>query len=163
LLAPTINQGITASKEDAKKAQAMGFERHPRIRFGHIGDMAATPSFTNRLGAEIAKVDSEVKCVVYTRRREAPLLNPKYFVVNFTLDGSENVRKIWAPKGARIVASSWDGHLTESADVNFLEHHVEKCADQSGNGFACPVTANHGEVRSCDDARCDRCFNRPTY
>ena len=60
--------------------------------------------------------------------------------------------------GARIVNSAWDGEVYVGAEVNFLEHHVEKAAVSKGDGSICPVTANHKQTPSCDLARCQKCF-----
>lgn len=160
-LLPSLNYGIDAAVKDCRKASEMGFLRAPRIRLAHIGDMAATPVFTNRLAWEIHHRASDVQCVAYTRHKNAYQLDPKFLIINFTIESDDDPRYSWIPSHARIVSSAWAGHLVRCASVNFLEHHVEKSAGPVGNGYICPVTAQHGKYQSCDDALCDLCFREP--
>lgn len=157
LLRKSIDYGIGAARADAFRAAQIGVERAPRIRFSHVGEMAQTPSFTNALGKRIREQAPEIRCVIYTRHPNASLLDPSVFVVNFTLEGSADSRKRFAPASARIVSSAWDGVLSPDAEINFLEHHVEKTAVRNGRGSICPVTADH-RLKSCDAAGCTRCF-----
>jgi hypothetical protein len=160
-LAPAIRYGVTSAREDQASAEHQGSSRPPRIRLSHVGEMAATPLFTNRLAQEIHSLDDEVVCVIYTRHPGARELDNKLMVINFTLEGDEDPRSAWVPPNSRIVASAWDGNLSSVAEVNFLEHHVEKVQIPLGLGNVCPVTVNHRETPSCDSARCDLCFSRP--
>ena len=158
LLSKSIDKGVEAALADQASALSEGYNRLPRIRFSHVGEMASTPEFTNALAAEVKKRDPRVQCVIYTRHPKAKLLDSNLLVINFTLEGAGDVRQKFAPTGARIVNSSWDGEINEKADVNFLEHHVEKSAIGIGTGSICPVTANHKVTPSCDSALCQKCF-----
>jgi hypothetical protein len=162
LLDPAFNYAIKAANDDQSAAAVDGYVRAPRIRFSHVGEMTATPHFCNALAAEIKRRDPKVQCVIYTRHPRAGMLDCNLFVVNFTLDGAGDARARYAPPKARIVNSAWDGLLHEGAEVNFLEHHVEKIVDSTGSGPVCPVTVNHKHSPSCDLARCQRCF-LPTW
>jgi hypothetical protein len=124
--------------------------------------MVATPEFTNWLARQIKDLDHRVVCIAYSRHPNAQLYDPELFVLNFTIDGSDDSRRKNMPKHARLVSSAWDGVLVEHAEINFLEHHVEKGAEARGNGLICPVTLNHGQLSSCDAAACDRCFRPRT-
>jgi hypothetical protein len=57
--------------------------------------------------------------------------------------------------------SAREGHLGTIAQVNFLEHHIEKVREAVGLGLIYPVTADHEANSSCDAARCELCFVRP--
>lgn len=153
-----IRYGVQAAQQDAVASENIGFARSPRIRFSHVGEMAATPAFANRLAQEVKGLDESIECVVYTRHPQAAQLDTSLFVVNFTLESATDPRRRFAPDGARIVASAWDGVLNPLAEINFLEHHVERSSSAKGEGRVCPVTMHHAELRSCDEARCDRCF-----
>jgi hypothetical protein len=158
LLSRSIDKGVEAALVDQASAISDGYKRLPRIRFSHVGEMAATPEFTNALALEVKKRDPRVQCVIYTRHPKANLLDTNLLVVNFTLEGAGDVRKKFVPTGARIVNSAWDGDINEAAEVNFLEHHVEKSTIAKGAGSICPVTANHKVSPSCDSAHCQKCF-----
>jgi hypothetical protein len=157
-LSRSIDKGVEAALVDQAAAMSEGYKRLPRIRFSHVGEMAATPEFTNALASEVKKRDPRVQCVIYTRHPKAKLLDTNLLVVNFTLEGAGDVREKFVPTGARIVNSSWDGDINEAAEVNFLEHHVEKSTIAKGSGSICPVTANHKATPSCDSAHCQKCF-----
>lgn len=157
-LTPSIRYGVKQSVDDARLAADSGFSREPRIRFSHVGEMTATPEFTNALAGEIKKMEPRIACVIYSRHPDAKHLDPQLFRVNFTLDRADDSRRVLAPSFARLVSSAWDGRVSSDVDVNFLEHHVEKAALLKGNGFACPVTIDHAAKPSCDLARCDICF-----
>lgn len=158
LLSKSIDKGVEAALVDQASALTGGYNRLPRIRFSHVGEMAATPEFTNALALEIKKRDPKVQCVIYTRHPRAKLLDTNLLVVNFTLEGAGDVREKFVPNGARIVNSAWDGDINEAAEINFLEHHVEKSMIAKGAGSICPVTANHKVTPSCDSALCQKCF-----
>jgi hypothetical protein len=157
-LSKQIDEVIALSRSEAFSAAEGGYRRKPRIRFSHVGEMAATPTFANDLAAEIRRRDPEISCVIYTRHPEAKHLDPATFVVNFTVEGAHDKRIKFRPAGSRLVSSSWDGHIFQEADVNFLEHHVEKSSTSSARGSVCPVTVNHKSTPTCDSARCERCF-----
>lgn len=158
LLSKSIDKGVEAALVDQASALTVGFNRLPRMRFSHVGEMAATPEFTNALALEVKKRDPSVQCVIYTRHPKAKLLDTNLLVVNFTLEGAGDVREKFVPQGARIVNSAWDGNINEDAEINFLEHHVEKSTIAKGGGSICPVTANHKVTPSCDSAHCQKCF-----
>lgn len=158
LLSKSIDKGVEAALVDQASALTEGYNRLPRIRFSHVGEMAATPEFTNALALEVKKRDPKVQCVIYTRHPRAKLLDTNLLVVNFTLEGAGDVREKFVPNGARIVNSAWDGDINEAAEINFLEHHVEKSMIAKGAGSICPVTANHKVTPSCDSALCQKCF-----
>jgi hypothetical protein len=158
LLAKSIDKGVEAALVDQASALTEGYNRLPRIRFSHVGEMAATPEFTNALALEVKRREPSVQCVIYTRHPKAKLLDTNLLVVNFTLEGAGDVRVKFVPSGARIVNSAWDGDINEAAEINFLEHHVEKSTRAKGAGSICPVTANHKLTPSCDSALCQKCF-----
>ena len=154
-----IAYGVKAAQEDAQHARnELGFLRSPRIRFSHLGEMVATPLFTNDLAERIRTIDSDVACVIYTRHPDARRLDRSLFVVNYTLEGDSDPRRSLAPPGARIVSSAWDGQLSRIADINFLEHHTSASCTAYGVGAVCPVTADHSRNSSCDVASCELCF-----
>jgi hypothetical protein len=157
-LQKAIEYGVNAARKDQEAAAQAGYRRAPRIRFSHVGEMAATPRFTNELARRVHLVDPEVACVIYTRHPRAKDLDGSSLIINFTLEGDHDPRASWAPPSARIVASAWDGHLSSIAEVNFLEHHVGEHQQPVGAGTVCPVTENHALTRSCDGARCQLCF-----
>ena len=70
--------------------------------------------------------------------------------------GGDRLR--YRPSWARLVSSAWDGRLNSNADVNFLEHHVEKHSAATGRGNICPVTKNPSLTPTCDLAKCEKCF-----
>jgi len=158
LLRPGIRRAVIAARLDRSNAQKGGYERPARIRFSHVGEIAATPRFANALAQAVKKYDRSVSCVIYTRHPKAAELNPNLFVVNFTVEGPNDARRKFAPQTARLVSSAWDGVLIEDAEINFLEHHIGRIATAQGTGNICPVTASHQETPSCDSARCNRCF-----
>lgn len=158
MLSWAVDKGVAAALLDQIEAVSLGYQRLPRIRFSHVGEMAATPAFTNALAREVKKRDESVQCVIYTRHPRAGLLDPSLLVVNFTLEGLADPRKRFLPAHARVVNSSWNGDINPEADVNFLEHHVQRIAVSKGSGSICPVTANHATTPTCDLARCQKCF-----
>jgi hypothetical protein len=160
-LSDAIYFGVAAAREDRDNASKHGFDRVARIRFSHLGEMAATPAFTNELAREIHQLDESIACVIYTRHPMARELDATQLVINFTLEGDDDTRAAWVPEGSRVVASAWDGQLSAIAEVNFLEHHVEKVQPAVGLGGICPVTADHTTKTSCDAARCQLCFVSP--
>jgi hypothetical protein len=162
-LGRAVSRAVRLARLDADNAAASGFVREPRIRFAHVGEMAATPHFTNALATEIKRVDPGIACVIYTRHPNARLLDADKLRVNFTIESADDARIRYVPPHARIVSSAWDGQIVPVAEVNFLEHHVEKHATAYGqqNNNICPVTSGHG-LRSCDSARCEKCFRAPS-
>jgi hypothetical protein len=154
-----IRYGIEAARLDQLHAEEVGFVRPARIRFSHVGEIAATPAFANAIAREVKRRDAAITCVIYTRHPRASELDPELFVVNFTLEGKDDTRQRFVPRGARIVSSAWNGELVAEASVNFLEHHVNRVALPTGTGNVCPVTADHAATPSCDAARCTRCFD----
>lgn len=161
-LSKQIDEVIALSKSDAVGATRVGYSRKPRIRFSHVGEMAATPTFANDLASAINSRDPDISCVIYTRHPNAARLAVEHFVVNFTVEGPDDKRIAFQPAKSRLVSSSWDGSIFPKADVNFLEHHVEKSSSSVGQGSVCPVTANHKATPTCDSARCERCFVHPS-
>ena len=160
-LSAAIGEAIAAARSDRDLANMEGYKRSPRIRFSHVGDMAETPEFANALAQEIGRRAPDIRCVIYTRHPSAKLFDSKAFIINFTVDGEGDSRISYKPPNARLVSSSWDGKLLEHAEINFIEHHVEKTKVPSGKGQTCPVTLNHDVTPSCDSARCEKCFVAP--
>ena len=155
-----------AIKEKEEVIASDGYFRGARIRLSHVGEMCSEYDFTNWLAKKISmRSDGLVQPVVYTRHPKAKNLNANAIAINFTLDSECDSRRSYAPKGSRIVASAWDGNLVESAQVNFLEHHSGffqgNLAMSTESKNVCPVTLNHGDLKSCDDARCEICFTLP--
>ena len=140
-----------------------GYKRRPYIRFSHVGEIVAYPAFANALAHQVINLSKgQVDCVVYTRHRKVALLDPKLWIINFTLDERSLNRKAWIPPHARIVYSAFGGRISPIAEVNFLEHHRHThMAKAAGDGRICPATLPETEVRSCDACRCRRCFVPP--
>jgi hypothetical protein len=157
-----VEYGVKQAILDASRARAEGYPRAARIRFSHIGEMAASPRFSNWLASQIKAQDPSINCVVYSRHPDVVTLDPSLFIVNFTLEGNDDARVKFAPANARIVSSSWDGEINDKADVNFLEHHVEKKINSAEGLNYCPVTIKQANLKSCDEARCERCFMEPS-
>jgi hypothetical protein len=157
-LKPHVVRAVRAARAEALAA---GFFRQPRIRFSHVGEIAAFPDFANELAKMVhEESEGDVACVVYTRHPNARLLDPNLIVTNFTLDRSSSERLAWAPATARLVYSAWDGRTTDEVAVNFLEHHRLRHVKPSGTGSVCPVTAPASTIRTCDAARCTLCFQK---
>lgn len=151
-----IDKAIRASLREAEKCE---WDRAPRIRFSHVGDIVSYYSFANELARQIKKKSNgQVTCVVYTRRCEAKELDPSLWVVNFTLDSSSLDRKEWVPEFANTVFSAFDGVINEAAYVNFLEHHRWSHCNPKGMGVICPATLPETTTRTCDSLFCNRCF-----
>jgi len=148
-----------AAREEQLLAKHTDFERLARIRFSHVGEVAATPNFANALARLVKDIDPNMQCVIYTRHPSAKLLDPDLFVINFTLESTDDARRRLAPEAARLVGSAWNGSPVAGVAVNFLEHHVSDFSSATGLGHLCPVTTNHKTVKSCDHAKCDLCFS----
>ena len=149
---------IKASIKDAKAASS-DFKRRPRIRFAHVGEFAAFPDYANALAGLVRHISSgQVDCVVYSRHPDAKLLDPDLFVVLFSLDESSEDRRRFVPPRARVVRSAFGGLITDTVDVNFLEHHRWVHIKPVGTGYICPSTAPETKVRTCDACNCDFCF-----
>jgi len=139
------------------------FPRQARIRMSHVGELTAYPAFANTMAAMIKDLSGgKVAAVVYTRHRNAALLDPKLFVINFTLDEVSLNRRSWAPKEARIVFSAWEGRIRDDVGVNFLEHHHLAHTESAGKGKICPATQPETKEKTCDGVRCDYCFKPPS-
>jgi hypothetical protein len=139
-----------------------GFLRRPRIRFAHVGEIAAFPKFANALARQVHDIsDGAVVCVAYTRHPNAFRFDPELWIVNFTLDSASEERREWIPDNARTVYSAFDGKTSNSADVNYLEHHRWIHFKPEGYGFICPATAPGTKNRTCDACKCCRCFTAP--
>ena len=149
---------IGAARKDAQ-ASASTFKRRPRVRFAHVGEFTAFPEYANAL-ARLVHIhsDGDVDCVIYTRHPDAKLLDPNLFVVLFSLDESSEDRRRFVPPTAWVVRSAFGGHVTDSVDVNFLEHHRWIHIKPVGTGKICPSTAPDTKVRTCDACQCDFCF-----
>jgi hypothetical protein len=157
-LARPISRMVQAAQKDAREASTT-YTRRPRIRFAHVGEFAQFPEFANALAKSVREVSSgEVGCVVYTRHPDAGLLDPELFVVLFSLDESSEDRRRFVPPSAWVVRSAFGGHVTDSVDVNFLEHHRWIHVKPVGTGKICPSTAPETKVRTCDACQCDFCF-----
>lgn len=139
------------------------FSRRAFIRFSHVGEITRYPAFANALAEQVAHLsDNLVDCVIYTRHKNAKLLNPDLWIINFTLDPVSLEREAWAPEQARLVFSAFGGETSPRAEVNFLEHHRHLHLERStGEGRICPATLPETEDRTCDGCRCNRCFVPP--
>lgn len=156
-----VKRMVAAARKDAAAA-AGTFSRRPRIRFAHVGEFAHYPRFANALAARVSHTSNgEVDCVVYTRHPDARLLDQRLFVTLFTLDDASEDRRRFVPVGARVVRSAFGGRVTDTVDVNFLEHHRWIHMRPIGNGPVCPATAPATKERTCDACRCNLCFVRP--
>jgi hypothetical protein len=153
-----VRRMVEAARKDARFASST-FVRRPRIRFAHVGEFAPFPEFANALARLVRETsDGGVDCVVYTRHPDARLLDPDLFVVLFSLDESSEDRRRFVPATARVVRSAFGGRVTDSVDVNFLEHHRWIHIKPVGTGKVCPATAPETKVRTCDACQCDFCF-----
>ena len=151
-----------AVRDSLRDSQRCSFKREARIRMSHVGELTAYPEFANAIARKIRALSKgKVKCVIYTRHRDAKLLDPELFVINFTLDDASFSRRSWAPESARIVYSAWEGQVREDVAVNFLEHHHLSHAASSGSGKICPATLPETDDKTCDGVRCDFCFRAP--
>ena len=160
-LVPHVDRALWAAVDDAQKAKAWGFVRQPRIRFAHVGDIARYPHFANAIAQMIHdRSFGQVACITYTRRRDAVLLDPSLWRVNFSLDESSMDRKKDVPSTATITYAAFDGKTCPEAYVNFAEHHGPVRCRTRGTGFVCPST-RIGKPHGCDANRCDRCFAVP--
>ena len=157
-LTRAVRRMVEAARKDARFASPT-FVRRPRIRFAHVGEFAPFPEFANALARLVRESsDGGVDCVVYTRHPDARLLDPDLFVVLFSLDESSEDRRRFVPATARVVRSAFGGRVTDSVDVNFLEHHRWVHIKPVGTGKVCPATAPETKVRTCDACQCDFCF-----
>ncbi len=155
-----IDRAIQSSYHEAKTC---GWTREPRIRFSHVGEIVAYENFANDLANVIReKSEGKVICVVYTRLSNVKNLDPKLWVINFTLDSSSMDRAKWIPESANTVFSAFDGITNDTAYVNFLEHHRWQHCSPKGNGIVCPATLPNTVNRTCDSLCCDRCFYHKT-
>jgi len=153
-----IQRMISAARRDSNAAASV-FARRARIRFAHVGEFAAFPAFANALAKSVRDYsEGDVDCVVYTRHPNAKLLDPELFMVLFSLDESSEDRRRFMPATARVVRSAFGGRVTDSVDVNFLEHHRWSHLEPIGTGKICPSTAPETKERTCDACRCDFCF-----
>jgi hypothetical protein len=151
-----------AVKQALRETARAGFTRGARIRMSHVGELAAYPSFANATAALVRELsDGRVACVIYTRHKNAKLLDPHLFVINFTLDEKSLNRRSWAPENARIVYSAWGGVIREDVAVNFLEHHHLAHTTPAGSGKVCPATQPQAKDKTCDGVRCELCFQHP--
>lgn len=153
-----VRRMVAAARKDARAASGT-FVRRPRVRFAHVGEFAPFPEFANALARLVRQSSNgEVDCVAYTRHPDARLLDPELFVLLFSLDESSEDRRRFVPATARVVRSAFGGRVTDSVDVNFLEHHRWVHIKPVGTGKVCPATAPETKVRTCDACKCDFCF-----
>ena len=152
-----------AVHDSLRDSERSGFKREARIRMSHVGELTAYPAFANAIAGIIHELTGgKVKCIIYTRHKGAKLLDPKLFVINFTLDDASLNRRSWAPDSARIVYSAWEGKIRDDVGVNFLEHHHLAHTTSTGSGKICPATRPETNDRTCDGVKCDYCFRPPT-
>jgi hypothetical protein len=152
-----------AIHDSLRDSQQSSFKREARIRMSHVGELTAYPSFANAIAGMIHDLSGgKVKCIIYTRHKDAGLLDPKLFVINFTLDDASLNRRSWAPESARIVYSAWEGQIRDDVGVNFLEHHHLAHTASKGSGKICPATRPEATDKTCDGVKCDFCFHAPT-
>ena len=154
-------RAIASALAEQATAEKAGYARNARIRLAHVGEATAYPDFTNDLANLIKKLSqNEVTPVIYTRHRDAKLLDAKAMVINFTIDSSSSNRRKWKPKEARLVGSAFKGIAIVDASVNFVEHHRWTSATVKTQGHLCPVTVPENSLSSCDEAKCNLCFER---
>lgn len=152
-----------AVHDSLRDSQRSTFKREARIRMSHVGELTAYPEFANAIASMIHDLsEGKVKCIIYTRHKDAKLLDPRLFVINFTLDNASLNRRSWAPESARIVYSAWEGQIREDVGVNFLEHHHLAHTASTGSGKICPATRPETTDKTCDGVKCDFCFRAPT-
>lgn len=161
MMSGPVASAATASAAEAASAAREGFSRSPRIRFSHVGEMASTPAFTNALAQLLIDALPGIQCVVYTRHPAATKLDARLLTVNFTIESQFDSRLRFVPPEARLVSSAWNGEVVAIAEINFLEHHVEKISLATSVAKICPVTIDHQTYPSCDSAHCVKCFVRP--
>lgn len=151
-----------AVHDSLRDCQRSSFKRDARIRMSHVGELTAYPAFANAIAGKIHDLsDGKVKCIIYTRHKDAKLLDPGLFVINFTLDDASLNRRSWAPESARIVYSAWKGQIRDDVGVNFLEHHHLAHTASTGSGNICPATRPETTDKTCDGVACDFCFRKP--
>jgi hypothetical protein len=151
-----------AIHDSSRDSQQSSFKREARIRMSHVGELTAYPAFANAIAGMIHDLSNgKVKCIIYTRHKDAKLLDPKLFVINFTLDDASLNRRSWAPESARIVYSAWQGQIRDDVGVNFLEHHHLAHTASNGSGKICPATRPETTDKTCDGVKCDFCFRTP--
>ena len=157
-------RAIQSSLNEVRALKGSGWTRRAFIRFSHVGEITKYPEFANALAEQVHEQSGGmVDCVVYTRHSNAAKLDPKRWVVNFTLDPASLDRRKWVPEAARIVFSAFGGVTSDQADVNFLEHHRHThMARTAGSGRICPATLPETKERTCDACRCDCCFVAPS-
>ena len=154
-------RAIAAALAEQAAAKSAGYERGARIRLAHVGEATAYPDFTNDLANLIKKLSlNAVTPVIYTRHKDAKLLDSNSMVINFTIDSSSKSRLKWKPKGARLVASAFKGIAIVDASVNFVEHHRWTSVLVTTKGNLCPVTVPENSLSTCDEAKCNLCFER---
>jgi hypothetical protein len=171
-LIPHVNRAVRAA---VKEAEQSPFMRLPRIRFAHVGDVAAFPRFANALAThcQLAYIwdgdrPKPLVCATYTRRKEANKLDPKLWQIVFSIDASSTNRKSWAPKRALMARAGFDGTAQRDYDVSFAEHHGPSRHQiyyrgmdilQGKTAFVCPST-RIGFPHGCDNNKCDLCFRK---
>lgn len=167
-LQPHIGKAVRSAWRESK---ATSFARQSRIRFSHVGDIAAYPAFANCIAWNVRhhatlEGGAEVICVTYTRRREAAKLDPNLWRVVFSLDASSLDRAKWIPAGALRAWAAFDGKANPDCDVSFAEHHGPTRMAihhygmnilQGRTAFVCPST-RIGYPHGCDNNCCDACF-----
>ena len=148
-------------KKSFSEVSRLEWNRQPRIRFSHVGEIANFPNFANYLSQIIAqKSKNEITQVVYTRHPNAALLSEN-FLINFTIDSSSRNRRKFSESRMNIVGSSFDGVLERDAKINFLEHHGKiHLAGSDEQDTICIVSDARNGFRSCDEARCTKCFEK---
>jgi hypothetical protein len=152
-------RAIKAALTEQKMAEITGFGRRARIRLAHVGEAAAYSEFTNDMARLINKLSiGEVMPVIYTRHRDAKLMDLDVMVMNFTIDSSSINRLKWKPSGARLVGSAFKGIAIVDASVNFIEHHRWSSVSIKTKGKLCPVTVPENNLNTCDEAKCNLCF-----
>jgi hypothetical protein len=159
-LSRPIVRMVNAALKDARDA-AMIYDRRPRIRFAHVGEFSAFPDYANYLALHVKELShGSVDCIVYTRHPKAHRLDTSLFHVLFSLDQTSEDRRRFVPKGAKVVRSAFGGEISDTVDVNFLEHHRWSHAPPIGKGKVCPATTPKAADRTCDGCKCDFCFTR---
>lgn len=158
-LQPRVRLAVKHALQEAWRSKVLhGHNRLPRIRFSHVGDIAAYPDFANAVVDMVhheARLQdcSRIICVTYTRRASASKLDPNLWRVVISSDASSPGPTV--PVGFPVYAA-FDGK-GQSGMLNFAEHHGASRVPVAGNLHVCPSTLPK-HPHSCDENKCSVCY-----